>query len=107
LVSVPVPERPDEYWHDFPSRIRVQLPRPRPEPAPRRTWRFRPAWAFDFALAAVLILICLQYHPLRNAAQSLTQDERNFHSQLARLDAGLHKLMLNTDGMGYLLVEAN
>jgi hypothetical protein len=27
--------------------------------------------------------------------------------QLARLDAGLHVLMLNTDGMGYLLAEAN
>ena len=26
---------------------------------------------------------------------------------LARLDAGLHVLMLNTDGMGYLLTEAN
>jgi len=29
LRSVRVPERPDEYWDDFPSRFRVQLRRER------------------------------------------------------------------------------
>jgi hypothetical protein len=107
LRSAPVPERPDEYWNGFPSRIRVQLRRNRTEPAPGRVWRIRLTWAFDFALTAALVMLCLEYHPLQFAAKTCAQHERRFHAQLAQLDAGLHKLVLNTDGMGYLLAEAN
>jgi len=107
LKSVPLPERPDEYWHEFPSGVRVQLRRERPESAPRRAWRPRLAWAGGFALAVALVLVCVQYHPFQTMALAITKQQRHFHAQLARLDAGLHVLMLNTDGMGYLLTEAN
>jgi len=53
------------------------------------------------------VIICLQYHPLQCASVAITQHERYFHTQWARLDSGLHRLVLNTDGMGYLLAEAN
>jgi hypothetical protein len=107
LKSTPVPERLDEYWNDFPSRIRVQLRQARAESAPRRAERPRLAWAGGFALAVALAFVCIGYHPLRVASAAITQKERHFHAQLARLDAGLHVLILNTDGMGYLLNEAN
>lgn len=107
LRSVSVPERPDEYWTDFPSRVRVQLRRQRAEPVPRPAWRPILTWAGDFAIVVALIFICIQYHPLQAASAAIIQHEKNFHRQLARLDAGLHRLMLNTDGMGYLLTEAN
>jgi hypothetical protein len=107
LKRAPVPERPDEYWNDFPSRIRVQLRQARTEPAPRTGWRPRLSWAGGFALAVALAFVCVEYHPLRTAAAALTQKEQHFHAQLARLDAGLHVLILNTDGMGYLLTDAN
>jgi len=107
LKSVPVPDRSDEYWNDFPSRVRMQLRRERFEPAPSRGWRRRFTWAFDFALTAALVIVCLEYHPLHYASVAITQHERYFHTQWARLDSGLHRLVLNTDGMGYLLAEAN
>ena len=44
---------------------------------------------------------------MQTVSLAITKQERHFHMQLARLDTGLHKLMLNTDGMGYLLTEAN
>ena len=105
LKSVRVPERPDEYWNDFPSRVRVQLPRERREFAPPSAWRLRLAWAGGFALAVALVFACVQFHPLQTVSLAITKQQRQFHAQLARLDAGLHKLMLNTDGMGYLLTE--
>ena len=107
LKSVPLPERPDGYWNDFPSRVRVQLPRERREFAPQNAGHPRLAWAGGFALAVVLVFVCVQFHPLQTASLAITKQQRHFHAQLARLDAGLHVLMLNTDGMGYLLTEAN
>ena len=105
LKSVRVPERPDEYWNDFPSRVRVQLPRERREFAPQSAWRPRLAWAGGLALAVALVFVCVQFHPLQTVSLAITKQQRQFHAQLARLDTGLHKLMLNTDGMGYLLNE--
>jgi hypothetical protein len=107
LKSVRVPDRPDEYWENFPSRIRVQLRRDRLEFAPQSAWRPRLAWAGGFAMAVVLAFVCVQFHPLQTVSLAIVKQQRHFHAQLARLDTGLHKLMLNTDGMGYLLAEAN
>ncbi len=107
LKSVRVPERTEEYWNDFPSRVRVQLRRNRLESAPQSAWRPRLAWAGGFALAVVLVFACVQFHPFQTVSLAITKQQRHFHAQLARLDAGLHVLMLNTDGMGYLLTEAN
>lgn len=105
LKSVRVPERTEEYWNDFPSRVRVQLPRERREFAPQSAWRPRLAWAGGLALAVTLVVVCIQFHPLRTMLLAITKQQQQFHAQLARLDTGLHKLMLNTDGMGYLLTE--
>lgn len=105
LKSVRVPERTEEYWNDFPSRVRVQLPRERREFAPQSAWRPRLAWAGGLALAVTLVVVCIQFHPLRTMSLAITKQQQQFHAQLARLDTGLHKLMLNTDGMGYLLTE--
>ena len=107
LKSVRVPERPEEYWNDFPSRVRVQLRRERGEFTPQSVWRPRLAWAGGLALAVALVFVCVQFHPLQTASLAITKQQRHFQAQLARLDAGLHVLMLNTDGMGYLLTEAN
>jgi hypothetical protein len=105
LRNLRVPERTEEYWNDFPAQVRVQMHRSRPELPPRSSGGLRFAFAGCFALA--LILVCFQFHPLQIVSLTIAKQERHFHMQLARLDTGLHKLMLNTDGMGYLLAEAN
>ena len=107
LRSVPVPERSEEYWSEFPDRVRRQLPRVSASSAaaPRRNWRGPLVWSGDFALVAALVFVCLQYHPVQAAATVFIRQDRCFQAQLARLDAGLHRLVLDTDGMGYLLTE--
>ena len=107
LKSVRVPERPDEYWEDFPSRIRVQLHRERREFAEPSAWRPRLAWAGGLALAVALVFVCIEFHPLQTMTLAVAKQERHFQMQLARLDTELHKLMLNTDGMGSLVAQAN
>jgi hypothetical protein len=107
LKSAPVPARPAEYWEEFPWRVRVQLERRQPAPRRSRSWRQRLGWAADLGFSAALILICLQCRPWQPAAAAITQRERCLHVEFARLDAGLHQLMLNTDGLGYLLNDSN
>jgi hypothetical protein len=85
----------------------VQLHREHREFAPQNAWRPHLAWAGGFALAVALVFVCVQFHPLQTMSLAITKQQRHSHAQLARLDAGLHALMLNTDGMGYLLTEAN
>jgi len=107
LKSVPLPERSEDYWENLPAQGRANLRRRPVESAPRSFWLPSPAWGGGFALAVALVIVCVQFHPLRTMSLAVTKQQRHFHAQLARLDAGLHVLMLNTDGMGYLLTEAN
>jgi hypothetical protein len=105
LKSVPLPERTEEYWDDFPSQVRVQLRRSHPEFASRLAWWPRLAWAGGLALT--MVLVCLQFHPLQPVSLAVVKKEQHLRKQLAQLDAGLHVLMFNLHGMGYLLAEAN
>jgi hypothetical protein len=107
LKGVPVPERTAEYWEDFPTQIRWQLRQHQSRPAARRSWRPLLVWSADFALLAVLVFVCLQCHPLQTVSTAIGRQEIRCHREFARLDSGLHKLILNTDGMSYLLAEAN
>lgn len=104
LRNAPVPERSDEYWDDFPARVRMQLNRERHESAPRRAWRPRLAWAGGFALA---VFMCVQFHAFQHASTVLARHERQFHAQVAQIETNLHLLMFNPHGMGYLLADAN
>ena len=83
LKSVRVPERPEEYWDDFPSRVRVQLPRERREFAPQSAWRPRLAWVGGLALAVALVFVCVQFSrsrphrsPSRNSSGNSTRNSR-------------------------------
>ena len=107
IKSVPLPEYSEEYWSDFPRHIRLQLQRQSTQSTPRRRWHMPLLLVGDFALTIVLVLVCIQCHPLQAATAAITQHEQKFHGQLARLDTGLHRLMLNTDGMSYLLADVN
>jgi hypothetical protein len=107
LKSVCVPERTEDYWNDFPSQVRVNLHRSTPAFVPQNPRRSRLVWAGGWAVALALVFVCLQFHPLKTASNAITKNERHIRTQLAQLDAGLHVLMFNPHGMGYLLAEAN
>ena len=71
LKSVPVPERSEEYWNDFPSRIRVQLRREQSLRTPRSVWRPRLAWAGGLALAVALMWVGERFHPIQTASAAI------------------------------------
>ena len=107
LNSVRVPERTDDYWTDFPSRVRLQLPRERREFVPQSIWRPRLSWASGLAVAALLIFICIQFQPLQKASAAIARHQQHLRLEFARFNAGLHVLMLDQHGMSYLVAEKN
>lgn len=107
LKSVRVPERPEDYWNDFPARVRVQLRRRPVESAPRGVWHPRLKLAGSLALALGLMWFGEEFHPLQTASNAITRQSQNLRVEYARLQAGLNVLVFNPHGMGYLLAEAN
>ena len=98
LKSVRVPERPADYWEDFPSRVRQNLPRE--EFSPRKTFPPRFVWAAGMALAcAVFAAIILP------AFQMALKDERAVHRELAELPHHLQVLMADEHGLHYLIAD--
>lgn len=107
LKSVPVPERSEAYWDDFPARVRVQLRRESHGFATQNVWRPRLSWAAGMALALALVWIGERFHPLQTASDAITKHEQQFKVQVTRLKVGMQTLVFNPRGMGYLLTEAN
>lgn len=107
LKSVQLPGRSEEYWNDFPARIRVQLHRQQPAFRPQNIWRPRLAWAGGLALALALVWVGERFHPLETASNAITKQEHRFRAQVAQVKTGLRILMFNPHGMSYLLAEAN
>jgi hypothetical protein len=109
LKEARVPDRPEEYWEAFPWRVRMNLVPPPPTPS---RWRLAPAnlgrrWAAELVLAVAMVFVGVHFGVWREASAAMAKHERVFHSQMARLHTGLQRLILNTDGMGYLLAEPN
>jgi hypothetical protein len=100
LKSVPVPERADEYWENFPVQVRANLRRVPTEFATRNLLLPQFAWRGGFALACVLFTLVLW--PSFNV---LLKNERMFRRELAELPKHLRVFMADEHGLHYLVAE--
>lgn len=101
LKSVRVPQRADEYWKDFPSRVREQLP---PMVIERSARPLLPKWAWAGGMAMACVVFGLMLWP---SLQIALKDERAIHRELAQLPYHLHVLMADEHGMHYLVADQN
>jgi len=106
LKGIPVPERPPEYWENFPAQVRSQirgagfLPA-RPAGSLTRHFRLpRLAWGVSVALACAIF--CLTAWPAFHAA---LLGGRTFQRELAQLPVHLRVLMQDEHGMHYLIAD--
>jgi hypothetical protein len=105
LKSVPLPERPEEYWNDFPARVRWQLPRTAPQPEAGESWLPRFAWSFGTGLACLLVGLLVLNQPLKMFSRAIFQKEQFVRHQLAALPDHLRVLMADEHGLHYLIAE--
>ncbi|MGO8763590.1 MAG: hypothetical protein ACLQSR_00460 [Limisphaerales bacterium] len=101
LKTARVPARTEEYWGDFPSRVRRQLPVAVVE-RPRQS--FLPRWAWAGGLAMACAIFAFMILP---AFQMAMKDGRMIHRELAQLPHHLRILMADEHGLHYLIADQN
>jgi hypothetical protein len=105
LKGAPLPERPDEYWENFPAQVRWQLHRAAPESAGRTAGRPQLVWKAGFGLACLLLGLVAINQPLRAASRVLFKDEGILRHNLAQLPNHLRTFMADEHGLHYLIAE--
>jgi hypothetical protein len=105
LKSVRVPERAEEYWNDFPARVRGQLCRRAPVAELRVSWLPQLAWSLGAGFAGLVIGLLVLSQPLERASHALFQKEQFVRQQLAMLPSHLRVLMADEHGLHYLIAE--
>jgi hypothetical protein len=105
LKSVPVPERTEEYWENFPAQVRVNLRRAAPRPDLRESWLPLLAWKFTASFACLAVGLMVFCQPLKAASSAIFQKERFVRQQLAAIPKHLRVLMSDEHGLHYLIAE--
>jgi len=100
LKSVPLPERTEDYWENFPAQVRANLRHATVELAPRNFWLPRLAWGSGFAAACLVFTLSLW-----PSVRVLVHDEKTFRHELAHLPKNLRTFMADEHGMHYLVAD--
>ena len=105
LKSVPLPERAEEYWENFPTRVRWQLHRAEPAPALRENLWPQFVWKISTGFACLVLGLVVLGQPMKAASGTLFKNEKLVRQQLAELPSHLRIFMADEHGLHYLVAE--
>jgi hypothetical protein len=105
LKSVPLPERAEDYWKNFPAQVRWQLRRAAPATEIRENWLPQLAWRFGVGFAYLIVGLLVLNQPLKATSSVIFQKEQFVRRQLAALPRELRVLMADEHGLHYLVAE--
>jgi hypothetical protein len=105
LKSVPLPERSEDYWDNFPSQVRWRLRRTAPKQEVIESW-FPPfAWKMGIGFVCLVVGLLVLNQPMKAASCAIFKNERIIRQQLAELPTHLRILMADEHGLHYLVAE--
>ena len=105
LKSVPLPERSEDYWENFPSQVRWGLRRAAPKQKVSESWFPRFVWRLEVGFACLVVGLLVLNQPLKAASSAIFKNERIVRQQLAELPIHLRILMADEHGLHYLVAE--
>ena len=105
LKRVPLPERSDEYWENFPSQVRLQLRRAATAAELRENWLPQLAWKFGVSVACLVVGLLVLSQPLKAASGAIFQKEQFVRQQLAAIPSQLRVFMADEHGLHHLIAE--
>ena len=107
LKSVPLPARTEDYWENFPVRVRAKLRPDRADWAPRNNPSPWLVWAGGIACACLVIGLSVwcERHPRQNPFYALIQNERAIRKELAQFPGHLRVFMQDEHGMHRLIAD--
>ncbi|MGD1088414.1 MAG: hypothetical protein ABR955_06775 [Verrucomicrobiota bacterium] len=103
LKSVPLPERSEDYWENFPSRVRLQMRRTTSQQEVREYRLPQFAWKMSIGFACLIAGLSVLDQPLKAASGAIFSKERIIRQQLAELPGHLRVFMQDEHGMHYLV----
>ncbi len=107
LKGVPVPERPEEYWRDFPGRVARQLRHPAgAEDSPGARWS-RYVWQLAAGAACLCVCLAILSQPLRTASTAMVRQEIALRHELNLFPKHLRILMADEHGLHCLVADKN
>jgi hypothetical protein len=105
LKGVPLPERSEDYWENFPPQVRWRLHRTASKLELRESWFPRFAWRMGVGFACLVIGLLVLNQPLKAASCAVFKNEKIIRQQLAELPSHLRVLMADEHGLHYLVAE--
>ena len=105
LKYVRPPERSEEYWNDFPARVRGQLPKTTRRFESDESWLPQFFWRWATSCAGLVIGLLVLGQPLKAASGAIFQQEQFVQQQLAALPGHLRGFMADEHGLHYLVVD--
>jgi hypothetical protein len=105
LKALPVPERTEEYWNDFPQSVSRQLRKPVIRAEVDERWRTRVACQFAASAACLFVGLLVLNQPLRAASSAVVKQEIALRHELNTLPRNLRILMADEHGMHYLIAD--
>jgi hypothetical protein len=107
LKTVRLPARTEDYWENFPARVRAKLRPDRADWTPHNHSSPWLAWAGGLAYACLLLSVSVwcERHPRQNPFYALFQNERAVSKELAQLPGHLRVFMQDEHGMHRLVAD--
>ena len=105
LKSVPLPERPEDYWENFPAQVSFQLRRAARLEEVHERWLPRFAWRLGAGFACLVLGLLIFGQPLKTATGAIFKDEKIIRKQLVELPRHLRIFMADEHGLHYLVAE--
>jgi hypothetical protein len=105
LKSVPLPERSEDYWENFPAQVRWQLRRNTLKQNVGESWFPRFALRMGVGFACLVTGLLVFNQPLKAASCAIFKNEQIIRLQLAELPTHLRILMADEHGLHYLVAE--
>jgi hypothetical protein len=107
LKTIRLPARTEDYWENFPLRVREKLRPDRADWAPQNNSSPWLAWAGGIAYTCLLVTVSVwcERHPRQNPFYALFQSERAVRQELAQLPGHLRAFMQDEHGMHYLVAD--
>jgi len=105
LKSVPLPERTEDYWENFPAGMRSHLRRTAPKRTVGESRLPQFAWRMGAGLACLIMGLLVLGQPLKAASSAIFNKERIIRQQLAKWPKHLRTFMADEHGLHYLIAE--
>jgi len=98
------PERPEEYWEDFPQRVMSRAATRRNEAPQREPWLAAAAWGTGLALACVMLGFGIGQSD-RQAVCRLVRDGQNLSRKLDAAPNALGAIMQSERRMRFVIAD--